>query len=326
MGAGVYVLVFGGLFVALLATVAAISVPAPRHAVEDEAGLSLTLLGLGSLATVITGVLALADLPVHSAVCGALACVIVIPCLWLARAPLPPPQDADDDEDDDDGGTPPPVYPSAPPAPDDGLPSLGPPAMPAARPASAPAPAHSFTLPAAPSVARAATPATCAARPAEQPPARRRLEPQPRRARADHRSVVHKRAAAPHAGRRRRASLRRRVLRRCRGWLWPETVVSEDTHRLRQLVCDPGDRVPALVAQWDSPGASSSRAEGGGRPHECRVFVSVSVGDAQPPTAPDHRPCGLQASEGAVHHTQPLAHPHVAQGAVRRVDPARDTI
>ncbi len=278
--------------------VAAISVPAPRQTVDAEAGVNLTLLGVGSLMTILTGVLALANLPVHSAVCGALACLIVIPCLWLARAPLPP-QDVEEGDDDDGGGTPGPQWPSAPSAPDDdGLPVLAPPAaMPSASPAFAPA--HSFTLPAAPSVARAATPATCGAEPAQRP----RLRPRPRLARGDHRSIAHRRAAGAHRARRRRANLGRRVLRRCRGWLWPETIVTEETHRLRQLVCDPGDRVPAVVARWDSPGASSSRAEGGGRPHECRVVISESVDDAQPATRADHRLCGLPVHEGAVSHT-----------------------
>ncbi|HUR84831.1 MAG TPA: hypothetical protein VMY78_05760 [Solirubrobacteraceae bacterium] len=305
MDAGVYVLVFGGFFVALLATVAAVTVPAPRRPVDAEAGVNLTLLGVGSLATIATGLLALGDLPVHSAVCGAIACLVVIPCLWLARAPLPPEGDGGWEADDDDGGgTPGPVWPSAPPAPDDGgLPSLAPPAMPVARPALAHT--HSFTLPAAPSVAHATTPATCQAEPA---PARRRLQAPPRLVRGDHRFVEHKRAAQPHTGRRRRASLGLRMLRRCRGWFWPEVVVSEETHRLRQLVCDPGDRIPASAAHGDSPGASSSRAEGGGRPHECRVSVSVSVDDSQPATRADHRPCGLLASEGAVLHTLSQTH------------------
>ncbi len=285
-------LVFGGLFVALLATIAAMTVPAPRQPVEGEAGVNLTLLGVGSLATVLTGLLALGDMPVHSAVCGAIACLVVIPCLWLARAPLPP-EAADGWEEDDDGGggTPGPVWPSAPPAPgDDNLPGLAPPALPvAARPAFAQT--HTFTLPAAPSVAHATT------------PERRRLSPRPRLARGDHRSIEHKRAARPHTGGRRRGSLRLRMLRRCKGWFWPAVVVSEETHRLRQLVCDPGDRIPASVAHGDGPGASSSRAEGGGRPHECRVVGSESVDDAQPATESDHRPWGLPAYEGAVFPT-----------------------
>jgi hypothetical protein len=33
-------------------------------------------------------VLALAHLPVHSAACGALAWFTVVPCVWMARAPL----------------------------------------------------------------------------------------------------------------------------------------------------------------------------------------------------------------------------------------------
>jgi hypothetical protein len=64
------------------------------------------------------GVLALAHLPVHSAACGALAWLTAMPCVWMARAPLPA-QGYEDEDEGDDGGEPWPRRPGAPPSPKD---------------------------------------------------------------------------------------------------------------------------------------------------------------------------------------------------------------
>lgn len=239
----VYTLVFTGLAVALLT---AMIMPAPERVRANDAGVHLTLLAGGSLATVLTGLLALLDRPAGSAFCGAIAWLLVMPCVWLARAPRPAEEWGDESEDDDDGGSPWPRRPSAPPAPDDRLPGLRPSGALSARAAWAPpraiAPAATPT-PAVASVGacfaqQAQTSelhatgartdlqeelavAEAASEPVDTHP---RLRARARPTRADHRSIVHVRLHArdAHAGRRRRASLRRRVLRCCRRWLWPD--------------------------------------------------------------------------------------------------------
>jgi hypothetical protein len=225
VSADVSVLIFSGLALTL---VAAMVLPAPARTVDGESAILVALLVAASLATVLTGAVALLDMPAQSAVCGVIAWLLVVQCMWLARSPGA--QDEwDEEEDDDDGGSPGPSWPSAPPAPDDGLPGLQRPEdVPAhAAPAPAhplPAPAHSFPLvAAAPSTPEAVVAAvTAEPRPeVRQAPHQRRLRRPPRRLRGDHRSIVHVREACEHTGRRRRASLRRRFLRSCRRLLWP---------------------------------------------------------------------------------------------------------
>jgi hypothetical protein len=254
----------------------ALIIPAPTRAPRHEVGLHLTLLGLGAALAILAGVYALAQLPVHSAGSGALAWLIVMPCLWLARGPRPAEgYGYEDEEEDDDGGELGPRWPGAPPFPGDNRPEraraglagarvawarpMGRPSAQAhlpqhaiaSRPASTVAEASAVAAPSAPASTGSAIPAsdptpasialaasipapasdsalasipTLASTPVSAKPAaanrQRRLKPRPRAARADHRSIVHVRAAAPHIGRRRRASLRRRVLNRCRTWLW----------------------------------------------------------------------------------------------------------
>jgi len=261
----------------------ALIIPAPTRAPRHEVGMQLTLLGLGAALAILAGVYALAQLPVHSAGSGALAWLIVMPCLWLARGPRPAEgYGYEDEEEDDDGGEPEPRRPGAPPFPGGSRPEraragLAGAGMAWARPTGRPLtqahlPQHAIAShpavasavveasagaagsagAAASAVAAASIPAAASAvvqasaPPAPESPiptsdpapasisasaepaaAARRLKPRPRPARADHRSIVHVRAAAPHSGRRRRASLRRRVLNRCRTWLWvapPECV------------------------------------------------------------------------------------------------------
>jgi hypothetical protein len=132
----VYALIFTGLALALLV---ATLIPAPRHPTEEQAGLGLALLTTGCAAALAMGVVALLALPVASAVLGAIAWLLVMPCVWLARAPHPL-DEWGDEEQDDDGGSPSPDLPSAPPAPDDRLPGQHPSAAPAARVAWTPAP------------------------------------------------------------------------------------------------------------------------------------------------------------------------------------------
>jgi hypothetical protein len=233
VGADVSVLVFSGLAVTLLA---AMVLPAPTRTAGESAILVALLVAAG-LATVLTGAVALLDLPTQSAVCGVIAWLLVVQCIWLAHA-AGTQDEWDEEEDDDGGGSPGPSWPSAPPAPDDdGLPGLHAPDSVPAHAASAPAqslpapaqslpaPAHSFPLvAAAPSTAEPAVPAATAEPRAEVQEAahRRRLRRAPRRLRGEHRTVVHVRGACERAGRRRRASLRRRFLHSCRRLLWPE--------------------------------------------------------------------------------------------------------
>ena len=111
-----FMLVFGGLVCVLLT---AMVVPAPERAAENEADIHLQLLALGCLAIVLTGALALANRPTESIVFGAVAWLVVTPCVWLARAPQQAAGWDELEEDDDGGGSPPPHSPSSPPVPDD---------------------------------------------------------------------------------------------------------------------------------------------------------------------------------------------------------------
>jgi hypothetical protein len=230
VGANISVLIFSGLTLTLFA---AMVLPAPGRMVNGDSAILVALLVAAGLATVLTGAVALLDMPTQSAICGVIAWLLVVQCIWLARSAVV--QDEwdewdEEDEEDDDGGSPGPSWPSAPPAPDDGLPGLQPyedvPAHAPSAPAhSLPSPAHSFPLVAAAPSTPAVVVAAVSAEPQpelQQAPHQRRLRRPPRRVRGDHRSIVHVRAACEHAGRRRRASLRRRLLRSCRRLLWPE--------------------------------------------------------------------------------------------------------
>lgn len=132
-----YALIFVGLALALLV---ASLIPAPRHPAEEDAGVGLALLSAGCVAALVMGLLAILGLPVATAAVGAVAWLLVMPCIWLARAPQP----YDDgwyeqDEEGDDGGGPAPPH-AAPPAPDDRLPGLQPHVAAPGRAARAPAP------------------------------------------------------------------------------------------------------------------------------------------------------------------------------------------
>jgi hypothetical protein len=246
---------------ALLFTILLIAViiPAPTRAPWHEAGMQTTLLGAGAAMAILGGVLALAHLPLHSAVCGALAWLVVMPCVWMVRGPAPAEGHGygEGEDEDDDGGEPWPRWPGTPLAPEGRRPELAPAGLAGVRSAFAPPAARPLTAthmpqhaiasapPAAPdatsTVPTSATQPPGAPCPVEPtaPTHQRRLKPRPRGQRADHHSIVHKRAAEPHIGRRRRATLRRRFLRRCRMWLWvesPECVTfAEPQHaRLRR--------------------------------------------------------------------------------------------
>jgi hypothetical protein len=227
VGANISVLVFSGLVVTLFA---AMVLPAPARR-SGEGAILLALLVAAGLATVLTGAVAFLDLPTQSAVCGVIAWLLVVQCIWLARS-AGTQEEWDEEEDDDDGGggSQGPSWPSGPPAPDDGVPWLhAPEGVPAhAAPAPAyplPAPAHSFPLVAvAAAAAESAVPAASAEPPAEVQEAahERRLRRPPRRLRGEHGSIAHVSGTCAHAGRRRRASRRQRFLRSCRRLLWPE--------------------------------------------------------------------------------------------------------
>ncbi|HEX8157390.1 MAG TPA: hypothetical protein VF526_08385 [Solirubrobacteraceae bacterium] len=217
-------------------------VPAPARSPRHEAGMHLILLGTGAGLAILAGVLALAHLPVHSAASGTLAWFTVMPCVWMARAPLPAEGYGPEGEDeDDDGGEPWPRWPGTPRSPENLRPQSAPSGLAGAvawaRPAALASPAahlpqHAVARHQSPPCASAAPvgipaipanalPACGAEEPAVGATPPRRLKPRPRDARADHRSIAHLRAAQPCTGRRRRTSLRRRVLTRCRTWLWP---------------------------------------------------------------------------------------------------------
>jgi hypothetical protein len=135
----VYALIITFLLAAL---VTAMVVPAPVRAADREDVIQLSLQGAACVAIILMGALAMSGHPAESTVSGALAWLIVMPCLWLSRAPGP--NDGwyeEEDDEDGGGGSPPPRRRPDPPAPDDRLPGLAPPAMPAARAAwTAPTP------------------------------------------------------------------------------------------------------------------------------------------------------------------------------------------
>jgi hypothetical protein len=133
----VYALIAVALGLALLA---ATLLPAPQHPAEDDAGIGLALLAAGCAAALAMGVLAILALPAESAVLGAIAWLLVMPCVWLARGPRPLEDWGDDEQDDDDGGSPSPDAPFAPPAPDGRPPALPPTRTPAAVATWTPAP------------------------------------------------------------------------------------------------------------------------------------------------------------------------------------------
>jgi hypothetical protein len=226
VAANISVLVFSGL---VLTLVGALALPAPAFKVKGETAMLVALLVSGSLATVLTGAVALLDMPTASAACGVIAWLLVVQCVWLARGSAAQEEWDAEEEEDDGGGSPGPSTPPEPPSPGDGLPVLQPsggaPALPAW------APAHSFPLAAAPSAAQVGATPWAAAQPEPPRPEapataqQRRLRHAPRRVRGDHRSIVHVRAHGIHGihgARRRRASLRQRLLRGCRRLLWPQ--------------------------------------------------------------------------------------------------------
>ncbi|HEV7883724.1 MAG TPA: hypothetical protein VGO81_09145 [Solirubrobacteraceae bacterium] len=220
MAADISVLVFSGL---VLTLVGAMALPAPAFKVKGETAMLIALLISAGLATVLTGAVALLDMPAASAACGVIAWLLVVQCVWLARGAAAQEEwDAEEEEDDGGGGSPGPSTPPESPSPGDGLPVLQSPGGAPTLPAWGPAPAHSFPLAAAPSTAQViAAPPGAGAPEAPERAHRRRLQPAPRRVRGDHRSIVHVRAAGAHGARRRRASLRLRLLRGCRRLLWP---------------------------------------------------------------------------------------------------------
>ena len=231
--------VFALVTVALLLTLlVATLMPAPRHPAEDDAGLGFALIASGGAAALAMGIVALLGYPIASAVLGAVAWLLVMPCIWLARAPQQQQGGWYDEEDDgDDGGSPSPDAPSAPPVPGDRLPGLQPaatqPALATWTPAPQAAPVigvaarvqqllaeqETERLLAAQEVERilAAAPVVPAAAPAAGEPVLEpaiaplhkpdapRLRPAPR-VRADHPSIAHVLAAVAHARTRRRAA------------------------------------------------------------------------------------------------------------------------
>lgn len=204
----------------------ALLAPPPSRAPAGESGVHVALLCAGCLATILTGAMALANFAAAAAVCGVAAWLLVMPCVWLARAPQLD-EGWEEEEEDDDGGSPQPLWPSAPPAPDD-RPDFGPSSLAPAGSLWAPVRAPVLVpVASAAALAEELAPACAAGDP--EPAHRRRLAPPPRRVRGDHRSIVHIQAAGPHAtGRRRRASLRRRFLRTCRRVFWFEAPECAD--------------------------------------------------------------------------------------------------
>lgn len=237
MTVSVYVLVGAGLALALLV---ASLIPPPTRPAEDGAGLGSGLLVAGCITALVMGILALLGLPVATAALGAVAWLLVMPCVWLARTPRPL-EDGwhhETDEDDDDGGSPRPSGPYAPPATGEQragaqapVTALAPgPWMPARRPVPVMATAEKVQqmlaaqdaqrLLAAQEVERvlaaaAQLPLPEVPAPPEPEPAGPlhspewpRLQPAPR-VRADHRSIAHALVAVAHAHTRRRAAQRR---------------------------------------------------------------------------------------------------------------------
>jgi|GEM_PF-3303275 len=239
--------VFGLIVVALLVTLlVAMLTPAPSQPVEDDARLGLGLIVGGCVAALAMGVLALAGLTSASAVMGAVAWLLVTPCVWMARAPRAAGGWYEEEDDDDDGGSPAPDAPAAPPVPSDTLPGLWPtatqPASVTWTPPPQPAPVMALgarvqqmlaaqetarlvaaqeverILAAAPppvpspvvipAVAPIAEPVLAPAIAPLHEPSTPPARPAPR-VRDDHHSIAHEVAAVTHARTRRRAALRR---------------------------------------------------------------------------------------------------------------------
>ena len=239
MTVSVYLLVGAGLALALLV---ATLIPPPTRPAEDGAGLGSGLLTAGCITAVVMGILALLGLPVATAALGAVAWLLVMPCVWLARAPRPL-EDGwhyeTDEDDDDGGGSPRPSGPYAPPASGEQhvgaqapITALAPgPWMPARRPAPVMATAEKVqqmlaaqeaqrllaaqeverVLAAAAQIPLPEGPAAPEPEPAGplHSPQWPRLQPAPR-VRADHRSSGHAFAAVAHAHTRRRAAAAQR--------------------------------------------------------------------------------------------------------------------
>lgn len=269
MTGGLYALIFAGIGVALLIALLA---PAPAYDPDTEPDIPTALLVGACVATLLMGAFALSDHHVAAVIAGAAAGLIVVPCLWLARAP-----DWWEDEDDDDGGSPRPGSPFIPPAPDDRLPGLDPSARTGARGAWVAAPPVSFTpataeapLPAW--AMRQGSPAWAMAQAREQhapeppladigedlyeelpisdpvwdpvpvttPECERSEAPGGRlprrpasRVRGEHRSVTHVRRSDAHPrSRPHHAGLSRRILRACRRWLWVESPDARRSGRM----------------------------------------------------------------------------------------------
>jgi hypothetical protein len=269
--AGLYALIFAGLGVALLLALLA---PAPAYDPETDPDIPTPLLVAACIATLLMGALALSDHHAAAIIAGAAAGLIVVPCLWLARAP----DGWEEEDEDDDGGSPRPDSPFDPPAPDDRSPGPDPSPWTGAQGAWAPAPAVSFTpataeapLPAwamrQGSPAWAMAPADPVAEPqvaagadelyealpitdpvwepvpvsapeceqGEAPAGRLPRRPAPRM-RGEHRSVTHRHRAGAHSrSRPHRAGLSRRILQACRRWLWVESPDCRRTARLDAL-------------------------------------------------------------------------------------------
>ena len=80
---GMYALIFAGLAVALLIALLA---PAPAYNPDTEPDIPTGLLVGACIATLLMGAFALSDHHVAAVITGAAAGLIVVPCLWLARA------------------------------------------------------------------------------------------------------------------------------------------------------------------------------------------------------------------------------------------------
>ena len=119
MTGGTYALIFAGLAAALLIAVLA---PPPARASDTDPGIPTGLLVAACAATLLMGAFALSAHHLEAVICGAAAWLIVVPCLWLARAG----DGWEDEDEDEDGGSPRPAAPFTPPAPDDRLPGLDP--------------------------------------------------------------------------------------------------------------------------------------------------------------------------------------------------------
>ena len=290
---GMYALIFAGLAVALLIALLA---PAPAYNPETDPDIPTPLLVGACITTLLMGAFALSDHHVAAMITGAAAGLIVVPCLWLARA-------ADwweDEDEDDDGGSTRPGSPFTPPAPDDRLPGLDPAGRTGAQGAWVATPAVAFTpataeapLPAW--AMRVGSPAWAMAQPdpvaaaqvaggeedlyeelpisdpvwvpvpvtapecehSEAPAGRLSRRPASRR-RGEHRSVTHVRRAGAHSrSRPHRASLSRRILQACRRWLWVE---SPDCRRSARL-----DAIEHGGRHHGSPARSLAERDGASR-------------------------------------------------------------